>query len=389
MNNNELITKIKDIANFVANGKVVIDKRTFNGHPAFYLVHSKHEFNNELKSVIIKKEKYDRYDLFYYTNYMFKFMLNKYDSHTKILFLDNKYLPIKIRFFDGEPYIVDSVKNIEYIKGAKILKINGINIEDVIKELDKIICYSSYDFLKVKLEDWMININIIMSLPIMRRTHNATFLTDKGEIEFNPENLEEYKDKSIKSNYSLDVVDKTAIITYNSCNDEEKMINLINKLRKTNNIINYVVDLRGNGGGNSSINRHLIEFLKGKKIVALCDERVFSSARMCLIDLKNIGARIVGTNPGTPISCFGNCVMQQKLENMNLKVLGSATYWYYDENLQCHGIYKENFEDAIKQFPHLFDQVYFKVDDNVELTLEDYLNGDDSVLEYALSCFDK
>ena len=163
--------------------------------------------------MVIKKEKYDRYDLFYYTNHMFKFMLNKYDSHTKMLFLDNKYLPIKIRFFDGKPYIVDSV--------------------------------------------------------------------------------------------------------------------------------------------------------------------------------KNIGARIIGTDPGTTISCFGNCVMQQKLENMNLKVMGSATYWYYDENLQCHGIYKENFEAAIKRFPHLFDLVYFNVDDKVELTLEDYLNGDDSVLEYALSCFDK
>lgn len=125
--------------------------------------------------------------------------------------------------------------------------------------------------------------------------------------------MEKYEDKSRKQNYNLEIIDNTAIITYNSCKEEEKMIELIDKLNNINNIENYIVDLRGNGGGNSSINKHLVNYLKGKNIVVLCDERVFSSAKMCLIDLKNLGAKIIGSNPGTPISCFGICVMQKNL----------------------------------------------------------------------------
>ena len=108
---------------------------------------------------------------------------------------------------------------------------------------------------------------------------------------------------------------------------------------------------------------------------------------MCLIDLKNIGARIIGSNPGTPISCFGNCVMQQNFDDMNLRVNGSATYWYYDNNLKCHGIYKGDFEEELRNNPNLLLPVFLNVDERITLTLDDYVNHTDSVLDYALSTF--
>ena len=212
--------------------------------------------------------------------------------------------------------------------------------------------------------------------------------TSNGDITFNLNNLDEYYDKYKKENYNLEVIDSTAIITYNSCRDEEKMIKLIEQLSSMDYVNKYIIDLRENGGGNSAINNYLIDYLNGKNIIALCDERVFSSARMCLINLKNIGAKIIGTNPGTPISCFGNCVMQKKIENMNLMVMGSATYWYYDDNLKCHGIYKNEFDNAISDFPNLLKQVFFEVDEKVELSLDDYINNYDSVINYALSAFE-
>ncbi len=315
-------------------------------------------------------------------------MLNKYDLHTRMFFTNNKKLPIKIRFINGIPYIVDCSNTISKYMGAKILKINGIDINDIIMEMDKIICYASKDYLRVMLEDYLSNPNIIKSLPIMDIQDSIVITTDKGDISFDLDNLDMYNDKSRKQNYNLEIIDKTAIITYNSCREEEKMLELIDRLNGMNNTENYVVDLRGNSGGNSSINRHLINYLKGKRVIALCDERVFSSARMCMIDLKNNGAKIIGTNPGTPISCFGNCVMQQSFDDMNLRVNGSATYWYYDENLLCHGIYKENFGEAVRKIPNLLEPVFLNVDERVNLTLNDYINHQDSVLQYALSSFE-
>lgn len=389
MTKDELIKQINDIVEFLTNGRIERDNIVFKGHPAFYLEHSKEDFDKKLNSIIEHKNLYDEYDLYYYTNCMFKFMLNKYDSHTKVNFTDAKYLPIKIRFINNIPYIVGCSNNYHSYLGAKISKINDIDINIIIDNLKKIICYASNDFLRIMLEVYLSNASIINSLPIIKKQNILTFETDKGNIIFDLNHLDEYVDKSRKENYSLEIIDRTAIITYNSCSNEEKMIELIDKLNKADNIENYIVDLRGNGGGNSGINRHLIKFLEGKRIVALSDERVFSSAIMCLVNLKNIGAKIIGSNPGTPITYFGNNVMQKELSDLNLRVNGSATYWYYDANMQCHGIYKNDFEQALKEYSDLLTIKFINTDEEVNLTLSDYINCTDSVLDYAFSLLNK
>lgn len=388
MNKEELIIKINDIVTFITDGRVKLFNQTFNGHPNFYITHTKEQFDKKLDS-ILKEKSYDEYDLYYYTNYMFKYMLNKYDSHTKICFINDKYLPIKIRFFNKAPYIVDCDNDYKKYKGTKILKINDVNIERIISELEKIICYSSDNYLKIELEKHLSNVNILNSLPSVNISNKINITTNKGEITYDLNHLNEYKDKEIKPNYNLEIINKTAVITYNSCRDEEKMNNLIKKLSKMNNIDNYIIDIRGNGGGNSKVNKPLEKFLKDKKTIVLCDERVFSSARMFLITLKNQGAIIIGTPPATSINCFGNCAMQKELKQMNLKIMGSATYWYYDENFKLHGYYKDDFNKTIKENPRIIKPFYINVDKKIELTLEDYINNNDSVLNYALKLINK
>ena len=384
MNKGELINRINETIAFLTNG-VVKRNNVFNGHPCFYLLHSKQEFDSELNEIVIDKEKYNKFDLYYYLSYMLKYMLHPYDSHTKVLFIDQKFLPLKIRFINDIPYIVDCNQELNEFKGSKIEEINGVNINIIISDLEKIICYSSKAHLKIILEDYLTNINIIKSLPSLTVTDSIVINTDRDEIKLDLNNLDEYKDTSRKGNYNLEVIGDIGIITYNSCKDKNQMKNLINKLKIMNGINKYIVDLRGNSGGDSSINKKLVKFLKREKVITLCDERVFSSARMRLIDLKNIGSKVIGTSPGTSINCFGNCVMQKEMNDMNLKIFGSATYWYYDENLKCYGIYKEDFKNALKKYPNLLKPIFFQVDKKVELTLDDYLNQNDSVINCAIS----
>lgn len=385
MNKEELINKIDEIIEFLTNGTVKRNNYVFNGHPCFYLLHSKQEFEGKLKEIIADKKEYSRFDLYYYLSYMFKYMLYPYDCHTKVQFTDKKFLPLKIRFIDDVPYIVDCNQELNKYKGNEIKGINGVSINTVISELEKIICYSSKAHLKIILEDYLTNINILKSLPSLEIADSVVINTDKDEVKFDLNNLDVYKDMSRKENYNLEVIKNIAIITYNSCKDECQMKNLIHKLKAMSDINKYVVDLRGNGGGDSSINKYLVKFLKDKKVITLCDERVFSSARMCLIDLKNLGSKIIGTAPGTSINCFGNCVMQKEINDMNLIIFGSATYWYYDENLQRHGIYKEDFNVALKNNSNLLKPIFFNVDKTIELTLDDYLNQNDSVINCAIS----
>ena len=312
-------------------------------------------------------------------------MLHSYDSHTQAYFIDQKFLPLKIRIIDGRPYIVDCNQNLNYVKGDEIKKIGDVDINTIISELEKIICYSSESYLKITLEEYLTNVNILKSLPSLTITDSIDISTNNNDIQFNLNHLDIYIDKSKKENYNLKIIDDIAVITYSSCRDEEKMKALIHKLDNMHDINKYIVDLRGNRGGDSSINKHLIEFLYGKKSITLCDERVFSSARMCLIGLKNIGSKIIGTSPGTSINCFGNCVMQKEIHDMNLRIYGSATYWYYDENLECYGIYKEDFRNALKKYPNFLKPVFFQVDKKIELTLDDYYNQNDSVMNFAIN----
>ncbi len=385
MNKKEIINRIDETCEFLTNGLVKINNCIFTGHPCFYLLHSKQEFNNKLKEAIVDKEKYNKFDLYYYLSYMFKYMLHPYDCHTKAQFIDKKFLPLKIRIINDIPYIVDCNPLLNNFKGNEIKKINDVKISTVICELEEIICYSSESHLKTILEDYLTNVFILKSLPSLTITDSIIIKTDKNEIKFDLNNLDVYKDTSRKENYNFDVIENIGIITYNSCKDKTKMENLIHKLKTMTNINKYVVDLRGNGGGDSSINKELVKFLNGKKVITLCDERVFSSARMCLIDLKNIGAKVIGTSPGTSINCFGNIVMQKEITDMNLKIFGSATYWYYDENLKCHGIYKEDFKNALQKYSNLLKPVFFQVDKEIKLTLDDYLNHNDSVMNFAIN----
>ena len=386
MNKIELINEINSIVDFGVNGYVKRDDREFHGHPNFYILHTKEEFDKELNRVIPNKETYDRYDLFYYSNYMFKYMLNQYDSHTFVVFMNSFLLPIKIRIINDFPYIVDGVN---VIKGSRIQKINGVDIVDIIKNIESIICYASSDYLKISLEDCLNDINVLKSLPAINIHDEIIITTDKGEYKFDLNNLDKYIDKTQKENYQLDVVDRTAVISYKSCKDIDKMNELVDKLNNLDGIDNYIVDLRGNGGGQSAVNGPLVSFLKDKNVVVLCDERVFSSARMCLVDLKRNGAKIIGTRPGTPINCFGNNVMKKSLFDMKLEFKGSATYWYYDDNYRCHGYYKDNFKEELANNPHILDIVFLDVDEEKELTLDDYINHKDSVLEYALETINK
>ncbi len=42
---------------------------------------------------------------------------------------------------------------------------------------------------------------------------------------------------------------------------------------------------------------------------------------------------------------------------------------------------------ALKKYPDLLKPVFVEIDKNIELTLDDYVNNNDPVMEYALKLF--
>ena len=170
MTKEELINNINDLVEFAINGRTICDNITFKGHPGFYLLHSKEEFDNRLKSIIIDKDTYNKYDFYYYVNYMFKYMLNQFDSHTKIDFIEQVFMPIIIKIVDDIPYIIKGV-NVE--PGSILKRINGVDIEVIFKELSNIISSPSKSFLNNELEVNLRKVKVLKSLPCLNIGDNS------------------------------------------------------------------------------------------------------------------------------------------------------------------------------------------------------------------------
>ncbi len=384
MTKEEFLNKVYETIDYICNGKVERNGKLFNGHPHFFLLHTKQEFDDELLRIIPNKDKYDKYDFYYVLNHMFKYELNQYDSHTFASFANSTYLPIMLKVIGDKVYVINGIDNYSEYKGMEIKSINGVGIKKIIEELDFIKCYASNDFFNVQIEGSLSNADVIKSLPSIGNTDRIIFSSDDRTIDFDLKNLGDFSFDFKDDNYKTEIIDDTLVFSYLSCKDEEKMKNTVEYIKTLDGINHYVVDLRGNGGGDSSINRYLTDFLNGKDTIVLSDEKVFSSARMCLATLKRNGAFVIGKKPGTPISCFGNCVLKKDFDSLDIIVRGSVTYWYYDDKLYCHGITKENFDEVYKEHPEILNIVYGDVDIEVEPSLNDILDNRDSVLEYTL-----
>lgn len=294
LNKKEAEDYLIKIFDFIENG----DSK-FNGHPGLYFFHTKTELKEKINELLSENE-YDEFDLYYITSLLIKFMLGRYDSHTKVSFKDNVYIPIDFTVEENSLYITNTTPIYKKLIGCKLLKINNIDIQKILYELEEIICYSTKEHLLVMIQSFLSDVNVLKSLPSIENTTEKfiyTILNDNNETEnitFNINNLPEFYSVQFPENYSTEVINDCCIIHYNSCRDKDKMEQLVAKLKEENNIKNYIIDLRYNGGGNSSVIKPLINFLKDKNIVALVNEYVFSSGRMALVELKKIGAYIIG-----------------------------------------------------------------------------------------------
>ena len=398
LDNKEARAIISKVFRYIDNGVVTWNNDTFLGHPDLFFFHSKKELLNKMDS-LLHQEKYDRYDLYYIINSLIKYMLGKYDSHTKAIFQDSIIMPIKFKIQNDKVYIINHSKNIEDCKGATIVSINDIKIEKILDELEKIISYSTIEYLHTMQEVDLQNFDILMSLPsINNNIDTMTFKilhhNELKNISFNKYHLPTPYHENIPQNYSYEILNNVIVIHYNSCKStiNQEMLNLISKLKlieSERKVNNYIVDLRNNGGGDSRIIIPLIEYLKGKDIVVLVNEKVFSSGRMAYVELKKIGAYSIGTDISTSLNCFGNVPGELKLDNLSLIIKRSSTYWYYDKYFKCTGYRKDSFTKYFRTRKDLLEPIILHPDEYVYMSVDNILNGNDSQMMAAINYFRK
>lgn len=357
-------------------------------HLNFYLTHSEEELYEYINQFLINNKINDDNDFYYFLKCIIKYMSGVSDSHTVIYKKDNTWFPIRFKVINNSVFI-DRCFNKKMLK-KRIKSINGIDIDQVITEIATCTNYGTNGWLLSNIEKTMSNKNDLLSLPSLHN-HNGKiiFETDDNETVAFDIN-KKYDEQAIYPKKDIEyykIFDDILVFKYPSCKQEyEPDISQIENIIMTNNIRRFVLDLQGNGGGNSSIIKPLIEYLANKdlELFTIVDRNVFSSGRFAVLDMKRIGSKIVGEEIGTPINCFGYVSGNGITPNSKINFHFARVYWYEEEDFMKATYTKEELN---KQNDKFFKPKYLQIDVPIEISEEEYQNSSDDV--FLNKCLEK
>ena len=353
-----------------------------------------HEINEEQLNELYNKlinvmDVVDIYSFKYFIDYIIKRLCGETDAHTKFELLS--LLPINFRIFDND-ILVNFPNN---LKNGKLISINGINIDVIINELIDTISYGTEGKKKYELEKSLFNKVKLFGIPSLSVSNELVFEIEK--IDGKKENIKFTKyEKYLKdqlfdydkyrygNNATYRFVDNCLIYNHSSVQMKfkEKIESTIEMLKKEDlsNIDTIIVDIRGNTGGNSSLNKILMDFIKensDKKLICLTDYRVFSGGRYALVDLINLGAITIGEEISTPINCYGN----SNWFNVG-EYYFSVSECYFNPLLNYSASSKEEYKNEVTN--EILIPYIFHPDILIEEKKEDYMQNIDTILNFAL-----
>lgn len=353
-----------------------------------------HEINEEQLNELYNKlinvmDVVDIYSFKYFIDYIIKRLCGETDAHTKFELLS--LLPINFRIFDND-ILVNFPNN---LKNGKLISINGINIDVIINELIDTISYGTEGKKKYELEKSLFNKVKLFGIPSLRESNELVFEIEKTDgkkenIKFTKyekylkDQLFDYDKYRYGNNATYRFVDNCLIYNHSSVQMKfkEKIESTIEMLKKEDlsNIDTIIVDIRGNTGGNSSLNKILMDFIKensDKKLICLTDYRVFSGGRYALVDLINLGAITIGEEISTPINCYGN----SNWFNVG-EYYFSVSECYFNPLLNYSASSKEEYKNEVTN--EILIPYIFHPDILIEEKKEDYMQNIDTILNFAL-----
>lgn len=357
--------------------------------------------NEELEiyvNKIIRENKINtEYDYSYYGNMILKKAMGSLDSHSRIMPYTNTMfsLPLKLKIIDDKLYIINTDQKRNDLKYSEIIAINGVDVKILRKEIEAITSYSTKEWLNREIEKYLSHSEEIKSLPSIKKNCEKIVFTTKNNntiktTSFNADENNPIQSEN-KKRYEYELLDNnTMIINYRFCKEYtdytmKEFITDVEKVAKDNHIEKYVIDLRGNPGGDSNTTIPLLNFISGKNSVTLINNEVFSGGVMAAYDLKKIGSIVVGENLGQSLNGFGNIKWDNMQKNFGLSY--SLSFIYNNSNNEWQIARNK---DALYKLPkNMFIPQIFTPDIYVENTIDDYKNGVDKQMEIALKEINK
>ncbi|TPN82978.1 S41 family peptidase [Aquimarina algicola] len=334
------------------------------------------------------------------------------DPHTNFGFYESidkeGYFPLEIYWFDDGIWIIGADEKYKSAIGKKLVAINDVTIDEVIKRVSKVVPKNEPYFARKRMHYFLMSHGILKAYEITDKNQVRFVLEDakgKKETVLVQPKIDEYivdnfshldnppffwqspqSDETILFQQKYFERDSILFIQYNSCwgreleerfRDKEAaktmpyFSDFKNKIFETlsNKPVKKILfDLRFNGGGSSPQGTRLVEELakvkeinqKGKLFVAI-SEHTFSSAVINAMNFRQMtNAIIVGKPSGGAPNHYGE-VRPLVLPKTKLEVYHSTKYFKYID------------EDINAVIP----------DVQIEMKYSDIINGKDQVYEFV------
>ncbi|MBZ9624146.1 S41 family peptidase [Clostridium sp. FP2] len=366
-------------------------------HKNLFFQKNKEDFFKEIDSLKTDIESLSNYEI---KLEIAKIVASMGDAHTYVPLNINLLLPLELYWFADGIYVIVAPQQYKEILYRKIIKINNIDMEEVINILSSIISYENETYLKSQLPKYFPAIELLYDLGLVNDIDSLELtFEDKNKKERTLEiksmplgewkelynlinndlmystNLPLYRRNSHK-NYWFEYIDASSIVyfKYNACKDMppkdvftfcSELINFI----EAHVVEKLIIDLRNNFGGNSSLLNPFIEYIincdkinKTGNLFIIIGRETFSSALLNSFFLKeNTSAIFLGEPTGGKPNCYGE-VQRFILKNSGLTVCYSTEYYKIIED-----------DTLLSLLP----------DVNIEFTIQNYINNEDPCFEYV------
>jgi len=271
---------------------------------------------------------------------MLKRLIGQLDSHSMIR-TRNEYerLPLQITSHNSLFTVTATGEQYTNFLNKVVTKINGINLEQLAKESENVISYSTDGYLELEASRFLSHYDPLRTLPSIDSETTQIVYTFSDGNELKVEIGEpSFIDQAEPANYQLDLDNGHLLLHYTACQEEypnqmQEVVEQIRNLIPHHNVNLFTLDLRGNMGGDDRIIRPLIDHLKTQPLLkkqVFVDRAVQSAALFALNDMTKLGAKVFGTAIGSSLNHIGNN-RRLELPSGRFLTIVATRYFYLNE----------------------------------------------------------
>lgn len=318
------------------------------------------------------------------------------DAHTNSETTDGSMYPLDFTIIDEEIYIINANEKYQDMLFSKVLSIDGVDSDTILQRLETIIPHENQYWVAARVPRKLRFPSYLFGLSIVKEKASATFTVEKDgivrsvvvkptfyiAIKFvntqSSRNLLDQYDRNYVFDYYPE--EKTLLFSYNSCMEMSEPFEDFNKkmfqCMEENDVNRIILDVRNNVGGNSEVLNPFTEKLPtfieqhpDTKVFILVGRRTFSGGMFAIFRTKDAvpDAIIVGENTGGALSIYAE-IDYLDLPCSEVPVSCSTKYYRFSEIFA----YQNKGVDTCEP------------DVQIGVTIEDFIEGKDPVLDYAL-----